>query len=356
MVTPALRQVFENEGVGLIPLLAGAEYLVKEISTPAGGAVEIVILGPAPGGEGAGSQIDQTMADETPALRDAAGNKPALLAFERVVDVESHPFLKSHVMKGHAVLPMAVIAEWLAHGAIHENPGLTFLGFDDLRIFKGVKVAVGEKVTLQVLTAAAASRDGCEHVLAEMRSGNVLHARATIVLGAKLPVGRPEAMVLLEKQKYSVADKDIYTCGRLFHGADLQAIQKIEGYSATEIAASVSPAPQPAAWMKKPLRSGWLGDPLAMDAAFQLMILWSFETHGSGSLPTSAGAYRQYGPFPSSPMRILIRAAKTGSGAAEATIDFVDASGKLVARMERYECVMDKTLAQSFAGNQLAGA
>ena len=31
--------------MGLIPLQSGAEYLVQEMSTPAGGPVEIVILG-----------------------------------------------------------------------------------------------------------------------------------------------------------------------------------------------------------------------------------------------------------------------------------------------------------------------
>ena len=48
MVTPALRRIFENEGVGLIPLQAGADYLMRELATPSGGPVEIVILGPSP--------------------------------------------------------------------------------------------------------------------------------------------------------------------------------------------------------------------------------------------------------------------------------------------------------------------
>ncbi len=34
MVTPGLRKVFASEGVGLIPLVAGAEYLVREMATP----------------------------------------------------------------------------------------------------------------------------------------------------------------------------------------------------------------------------------------------------------------------------------------------------------------------------------
>ncbi len=46
MVTPALRKLFEEEGVGLIGLEAGAEYLVRELARPADPAVEVVALAP----------------------------------------------------------------------------------------------------------------------------------------------------------------------------------------------------------------------------------------------------------------------------------------------------------------------
>ena len=36
------------------------------------------------------------------------------------------PVLRSHVIKGHPVLPTAIIIEWLAHGALHANPGWRF--------------------------------------------------------------------------------------------------------------------------------------------------------------------------------------------------------------------------------------
>ena len=45
MVTPALKKLFAQEGVGLIGLEAGAEYLVRELGTAQERSVEIVILG-----------------------------------------------------------------------------------------------------------------------------------------------------------------------------------------------------------------------------------------------------------------------------------------------------------------------
>ena len=35
-------------------------------------------------------------------------------------------------------MPLALTLEWLAHGALHENAGLTFHGCDDLRVLHGI--------------------------------------------------------------------------------------------------------------------------------------------------------------------------------------------------------------------------
>src|SRR5205823_10904064 len=44
MVNPALRGMFAAEGIGLIPLAAGARHLLREI-TATDGAAEVVVLG-----------------------------------------------------------------------------------------------------------------------------------------------------------------------------------------------------------------------------------------------------------------------------------------------------------------------
>ncbi len=331
MVTPQLRRIFRSEGVGLIPLQAGAEYLVREMATPAGGPVEIVILGP-------GSQ-------------DPHPETEMVLAFERQLSVESHPFLRSHVIKGKAVLPAAMIVEWLAHGAMHENPGLAFVGFDDLRIFKGVTLDKNQELLLRVFARPLASRDGHEHVTTELRCGNILHARATILLGTQLPLPKSPSSPMVDRP---LSGDAIYGDGRLFHGPDLQGITSVEGWSPEGIIGDVTPAP-PSAWMRQPLRSSWITNPLAIDASFQLMILWCFEMHGVGSLPTSVASYRQYAKtFPPSHTNVAARVVHAGEHSAEAAIDFLDSSGRVIASMTGYECVMDATLKTAFATNELA--
>jgi hypothetical protein len=349
MVTPQLRRIFENEGVGLIPLEAGADYLVREMSTPAGGPVEILILGPLNGPQGNGTNGTSPNGKSNGAAKHSA---MSTIAFERELSVASHPVLRSHVIKGKAVVPAALMVEWLGHGAMHENPGLLFHGFEDLKILKGITLEQGKSVTIQVMTGAMVSRDGLELVPAELRSGNILHAKATIVLAGQLPTGKATPAPAAE-QAYS--SDGIYGDGRLFHGADLQAIKTVCGWSEEGIVAETATAPAPAAWMRQPLRSAWIADPLALDAAFQLMILWCFETRGVGSLPTGAGNYRQFvRAFPQAGTRIQIRVSHAAEHSATATIEFLDHAGALLARMENYECVMDATLENAFALNQLA--
>ncbi len=348
MVTPTLKKVFAAEGIAVIDLKAGADYLVEEIATPPGGPVELVILG---GREEAVS--------ESPAH--AHENIYISKAFDLEISIEQYPFLKSHVIDGKAVLPMAMIIEWMAHAAIHNNPGLRFHGFNDLRVLKGVTLEQGQTHTLQVMTGKA-FKSGGMHVVPVELSGmttagqQFIHSRARMVLATKLPDRKP-AMERLELPVYPRAMEELYCPDRLFHGPDFHGIREMLGCSVDGIASLVRPAPKPTEWIRQPLRNSWLADPLALDSSFQLMILWSFERYQSGSLPVFAGRYRQYQDrFPETGVEIRVRVTSQSASKAAAEIDFVDpASGALIARIEDYECVINVSLNTSFQRNKLQG-
>ncbi|MBE0501713.1 MAG: SDR family NAD(P)-dependent oxidoreductase, partial [Desulfuromonadales bacterium] len=349
MVTPALKKLFAAEGVAVIGLKAGAEYLIKELATPPGGPVELVILG---GRDSAASQTPTAHTQENICISKA---------FDLDLCIEQYPFLKSHIIDGKAVLPVAVIIEWMAHGAIHNNPGLHFHGFNDLRILKGVTLEQGETHTLQVMTGKAFKSDGV-HVVPVELSGTTaqgkqyVHSRARIVLASKLPE-RKAVMARLKMPAYDRPIEEIYKPDRLFHGRDFQGIREVVGCGDDGIAAIVRPAPLPVEWISQPLRNAWLADPLALDSSFQMMILWSFERYKAGSLPVFAGRYRQYQEtFPHSGAEIRIRVTSQSSSKAAAEIDFVDpATGRLIARIEDYECVIDASLNASFQRNTMQG-
>ncbi|MBN9123050.1 MAG: SDR family NAD(P)-dependent oxidoreductase, partial [Planctomycetes bacterium] len=167
MVTPGLRKLFETEGVGVIPLLDGAMFLIQELNA-AGRSVEVVALAkpparpsgsgsvPKPGGAITPPPTGLPAAPAVPVMSppNPLPSADMTVAFERVVDVATHPVLKSHVLDGLAVLPVALHLEWLAHAAMHGNPGLQFHGFNDLRVTNGLKVGAGEQVPLRALAGS----------------------------------------------------------------------------------------------------------------------------------------------------------------------------------------------------------
>ena len=343
MVTPALKKLFAGEGVGLIGMEEGGDFLVREIAA-LDSPVEIVALAET------ATELSEPLQPKTKSMTEA-------LAIS--LNLNDYPFLRSHVLDGKAVLPMAVIAEWLAHAALHGNPGLRFHGLNDLRICKGVVFEQESSCRLKVMAGKAEKRDSFYLVPVELTGVNggnrpVLHAKAEIVLAARLPEGI-RSIKEMPTEPYTPHNGRIYDRERLFHGPDLHGIETVSGCSEKGIAALVKRAPHPSAWLNQPLRSSWLTDPLALDSAFQLMILWSFERYGFGSLPCFAGRYRQFQEsFPKDGVQVVIKITDQRTHGAHADIEFVDRhSGKLVARLEDYECVIDPNLGGAFQRNQL---
>ena len=367
MVTPGLRRLFESEGVGVIPLLEGSTFLIQELNA-AGSAVEVIALAKPPartsGGSGVvskpGSGVTPPPNLPSPVLSPPNPLPSADMsqAFERIVDVATHPVLRSHVLDGLAVLPVALHLEWLAHAALHGNPGLHFHGFNDMRVTTGLKVEADAQVPLRALAGKAVKKDNTFVVPVELRGKRkdgreLLYSRAEIVLASVLPKPpQADAPPAVTPVSYDVpqAYREF-----LFHGPDLHGIAEITGRSSRAFVGSAYPAPVPAEWFESPLRSGWVADPLVLDSAFQMMILWTQGEHNTGSLPSFAGRYRQFRKgYPADPITVVIRVTRDDTKFARADIDVLAPDGQVIAQMQDYECVMEPSLNASFRKNQLA--
>ena len=342
MATPAVRKLFEQQGIGLIEPAAGAEFLVRELCSADQDAVEVLALAPAP-------RIGTVLARQDSA---APGDS---VAFVREVSVDALPCLESHVFNGRAVLPAALMVEWLAQAALHGNPGMAFHGLDNFKVLKGIVLEARQSVTVSLLTAAATPRDNLHVVPVRMTSRangrEILHARADVLLTAEnLPTAPEPAVVDIRGGGFA----DAYALGVLFHGAALHGIERVEGFAERGVAALLKAASAPIKWMTHPLRGTWIADPLALDSAFQMMILWSAAHRGAPSLPSALAHYRQFvSVFPKGGCRAVIAVAIGISAIAVATIQFVDRQGNLLASAEGCEFVMDAALRDAFRLNRL---
>ena len=386
MVTPGLRSIFADEGIEVIGMRSGAAYLLDEIAT-ADGPAEVLILGsgskipeiglpPAPGrsgahasANGAGTGKNGTGAAEngtgaagngTSPLENGAATSPFAelpTVFERTITTDTHEFLASHVLDGRAVLPAAMTLEWLAHGALHGNPGLRFVGVDDLRVFKGVLVKPNEFLGVRICADKAQKRGDEFHVVAELCSGGsdgrrVLHVGAVVVLAAKPPeAGTAKTSLDLPALDQSI--EAIYA-ETLFHGPKMRGLVDVESCGDAGLVARCRVAPPPRDWMEEPVRSQWIADPLALDSGLQAMIVWTSDRVGELSLPSRFTRYRQFvSSFPKEGARIVIDVHERTNGKVVSDIDWIGDDGTLLARLEGYESVVDSSLSKAFRHNRL---
>ncbi len=344
MVTPSLKKVFESEKVGLIPLEAGAEFVVRELGASGSQPTEIVVLGAGSSG------LDARSADKQPE------NTVFRVTMERTVSIDEIPVLASHVIDNQGVLPMALIVEWLAQGAIHNNPGLKFGGFTNLQVHKRVAVNAVDQVRLRLETGPI--RPVGDEFRVPVRlclvSGSAadVQSEAEICLRSRLEAGRPQ---LKEPELNDFpANGNIYESTCLFHGKDFFGIDRIDGFSSQGIVGWCLPAPAPAAWIKSPIRQKWLSDPLALDSSLQMIILWSEASDKIPALPTAIAGYRQFQTdFPIDGVRTVICVTGRHATGITADIEFLDRQGQLVARAEGCRYYQDKALLNAFRKNTI---
>ena len=357
MVTPALKRLFASEGISVIDLHVGAQYLLQELANRDEN-VEVVILGATPN---AATDEDNDITaiprgEQSPAKHLANAVFPNKV-LQLTISSNTIPVLRHHVINGKAVVPMALQIEWLAQGAMHNNPGLLFSGFDNLRIRSGIVLPANTELEIELRYGATTVEQNLFIIPMQICSGkdSTIHASADIILTTTLTDQRPNIDPLVIDGGELSSQTEIYSSGQLFHGPQLQGLSRIVGNNSEGIIALSENAPLPAQWMKNPLRSSWIADPQVLDSSFQMMILWSFAQKHLGSLPSFVGHYRQYcEQFPAGSTRIQCRVTKASQHSASANIDFIDAhSHQLLARLDGYECTMTDNLRQAFINNQM---
>ncbi len=349
MVCSALKRKFESCGVDLIPMNAGAMCMIHEMKGDKSSPVEVVI----------GADIlfkKEAAKTKEDALEQSIvlnQKEPLSVTVQREIDVDRYPILGAHILDGKPVVPFALIAEWLGHGALHENPGLLLHGLDDMRIFQGIKLNQKKK-HIRLMAGKARKKGTTFEVDVQIRDGikdniEVIHSGATAILTDRLePPPAFDLSAYIGTNGYSKTIDEIYE-NILFHGIELQGIREIMGYSSRSITARISSAPSPAAWMAEPMRSKWIADPLVLDSACQMAILWCFEERGMVSLPSYSASYRQYRDvFPLDGVTAVLEIKEAGDHKIKGDFTFLDNHEVVVARMTGYEAVMDQSLSKAF--------
>jgi NAD(P)-dependent dehydrogenase (short-subunit alcohol dehydrogenase family) len=359
MVTPALKREFERHGIHLIPVEFGAKSMLYEMMSKSSSPVEIVI-----GAELSGAASDSRSLPKRPELVKPAPtmkSRQLTLSFEREIDARQYPILQSHIIDGKHVVPLALMTEWFAHGALHENPGLVLQGLDDIRVMKGIRLEQDTKL-IRLLAGKLQKNGKYYEVPVELRNGqmmgkDILHAKARAILSDDLaPAPAYQFSKTMVAKAYSKKVEEVYE-RILFHGLQLHGIRKIVSCSSRGMVAHISSAPAPSEWMTTPLRNQWIADPLVLDCAFQMATVWCFEEQGVVSLPSYGASYRQYcGQFPADGVTVVLEIEEVTNRRMRGNFTFLDNADAIVARLNGYEAIMDASLFKAFKPRYRASA
>jgi hypothetical protein len=183
------------------------------------------------------------------------------------------------------VLPFAVAMELMAEAAVAARPGAKVAGLRGIRLLQGVVVDEESGTPLRI--EATPAGDDVEVAIAAAGADRT-HYRATVELGAG--GAEPEAAASLRDLRPFPMTVDAAYRELLFHGPTFQGIAAIEGMDERGAVALLRPS-APAECLGGTDTSAWLLDPVLLDSALQVQVVWARLQWDVTLLPAEIGAH-----------------------------------------------------------------
>ncbi len=286
MVTPELKRMFNDRGVYIIPLDAGAKLLVSELASVNNRCAQILV----------GNDLS----------KDQAGTdvkKPQVsrlnVSVSKTLLATNNTFLADHMIGDDQVFPTVCAIAWMRDASEKAYPGYHYQGLENYKLFKGVIFDGNEASEYQIDMNGDVVDEGAGLVVeTKISSINaqgkiVFHYGAQLVLVNKQIVC-PEINLAIPTSTESA--KGLYSNGTLFHGPSLQGISEIlECNDQGLLLRCQVPAVAAEKQGDFPLSNdGGESNIFANDLAYQAMLVWVKKELGLGSLPSSTQSWTVY--------------------------------------------------------------
>jgi acyl transferase domain-containing protein/NAD(P)-dependent dehydrogenase (short-subunit alcohol dehydrogenase family) len=342
MVHDGLKKIFAAEGVGTIPLRSGA-LLLRDLLEKNTGLREWVVVA-------AGSEA--TVVEETPSQEEVLQLIP--------VSIDTTPVLIDHVLKHRAVVPAALLLEWMTASAHARCPEQRLLEVQDFQVWKGVVLDAGQHVDLQcnLLEQKVEHEQNILEVTLRSLGPKGLsraHAHARLVFGTHLPPEQaPEHLFVIPEAR--LAEVQPYD-EMLFHGEGLFLIEQILSADASGLWVRLRLKGQPEDWAKVGLETSWNVDAPLLDAIFQSAIVWSSLQLNLRCLPSRFEKLRCLRTIPpESTFLLQLTVLQQDAHRLQLQAYVFDEEGHRLWEMEHFEAVMDASLQRSFAEKDLTSS
>jgi acyl transferase domain-containing protein/NAD(P)-dependent dehydrogenase (short-subunit alcohol dehydrogenase family)/acyl carrier protein len=313
MVSSALKSYFEKAGVPLIPLDAGAEMFVREI-TESDPKEVVVVIAP----------------NALAALHGAASVKRET-QLPLKVNRHHYPFFDSHCIRNIPVVPAVMVIEWFARAAEVYHPKMKYVACRDLKVLRGIRLENFKTYGKHIKISCEQASEGDPSLLFMKLKG--ANDETYYSAWIEISLDGPGNATLEKKERIKLPPwgwnvAQAYR-SMLFHGPGLRVIRSLEGVSesaATAVLEGTGSMPWP--------RAIWKNDVAALDGGLQLAILWGLHVAKKKSLPTKIGACRRYrnGPL-SGPVYCALKAKEIQNGHTRSDISFFNKNGELTSML-----------------------
>ncbi|BFL83099.1 hypothetical protein LFREDSHE_15490 [Shewanella baltica] len=393
MVNPALKKMFMDRGVYVIPLKAGAELFASQLLSNTGAQLLVGtdMQGSAPHDdtsnklqETEGSNLKKPEADLT---TDASGPHALLNAVkqQRTLDPKAMIFIEDHCINGNPVLPTVCAIQWMREAAfdvlkqpvkVQSYKLLKGIIFDAMTLENGA-LENGAPITLELELAPIALTDKAAKDKDKCLSGQFSalisfegrpQYQAILVVDDAVDDAANDYLATNSKatafDAHSLAGlsaittaSSLYSDGTLFHGPRLQGIESVVKFDDASLVAKVS-LPHVAladcgSFVPNLAPKG--SQAFAEDLLLQAMLVWARLKYGAASLPSSIGEFVSHAPFAFGDKGYLVLEVVKHSGPAlEANIALYHQDGRLSCEMNNAKVTISKNLNGAFLANKVA--
>ncbi|MET9734669.1 SDR family NAD(P)-dependent oxidoreductase, partial [Streptomyces sp. NPDC006458] len=326
MVSPQIKAVFQERGITLIPVDAGARLFTEQFDAQRAADV-VTVLGP----------TTPLSEPERPAQ---TGTVTVRRSIAGLVD---DPIVADHVIGGTPVLPAVVALGW-AVGAVERSTGTEVREVRDFSVRKGIlfddtlperpelaMTPAGDSV--EVAIQAADAKGAVRPHYAAVVTPGTTPAEATVAGLPALGSGRDAA--------------SLYTDGTLFHGPALRGVRRVLAENESRLVLECELAelrPEGGAF------GGTRFAPGTADLLLQAGLVWVRLFRGTAGLPLSVARVTLHRSLPDgAPFLLVVEPAEGGSSSTAAlTITACAPDGTVLTRFDGVQVVSAPQLADKF--------
>ncbi|QYJ77838.1 type I polyketide synthase [Shewanella acanthi] len=397
MVNPALKKMFVERGVYVIPLKAGAELFANKLLSTSG--AQLLIGTDMQGNSGTvATESDVTSTDsaviaattgisheetiiaarsadvkklkadltsslDPQAMAHQATNSVEGAIFTRTLDPKAMIFIEDHCINGNPVLPTVCAIDWMREAA-REHYGESFK-VQDYQLLKGIifdetllSRAENEPIELELsLTPLLTNAEGYQALISfEGRP----QYQAQLIPDSVEAQTASRFLPLVENQSLGsstviATGESLYRDGTLFHGPRLQGISAVTAFDDNGLMAKIE---LPLVTLSDcgefaPILEDKGSQPFAEDLLLQAMLVWARFKYQAASLPSAIGEFISHAPLAFGEKGVLVlEVIKHTPRQVEANIALYHQDGRLSCEMKHAKVTISKTLNSAFLNNK----